>query len=306
MPTNSTASTTVQPPIVVPASEAAADISAEHDSSGHTTIPSTPVASEVCALASTDSASKPLAATLEFRSTLAGTPPAWPRRWYAWPFWLLGRGWDHSCLCVLLAIVAAVPVVQLASLGYLLHAAARLAARKPWSAALPGARLAGKLGVFALLATLLWLPVALVNDLSYSSQLLLPDSPESRRWRLGAFVITLAWVTHCAWAAMRGGKLRHFLWPAPLKFLRQFFRRATWRRASEDLYQFTLGLHFPRLWWLGARAAAGALIWIFIPVSMMIIGQRAQDFPPAAVVGLIGALAMTIILLYLPDRKSVV
>ncbi len=223
-------------------------------------------------------------------------------RWrsYYWPGWIAGRVWDGTSLCVLLAVVAAVPVLQLASLGYLLNSAALLAKRQPWSKAFPGARRAGRLGKFVLLASLLWLPVWLVTDLSYSAQLLLPASSTARSWQLAALLTTLAWLTWVTWAALRGGQLRHFVWPAPIRFLRQGFLPSTWRRASDELYELVGGLQFPRLWWLGARGASGALVWIAVPVSMMIIGQRADDFPLAGLVGLIGAVSMTILMLYLP------
>lgn len=222
------------------------------------------------------------------------------RRWFVQPFWLLGRSWDFASLLVLLAVVAAVPIVQLASLGYLLRASANLAQRRPWREALPGLRRAGKLGTFFLIATLLWLPVWLVTDLSYSAQLLQPGSDVARAWRIGAFVSTFAWVMHVGWAAMRGGRWWHLMWPAPIRFLRQIWRPSTWKRASDGLYDQVESLRFPSLWWLGARAAVGALLWITVPVSLMIIGLRAQDFAPAGLVGFIGAVGMIIVMLYLP------
>ncbi len=227
-------------------------------------------------------------------------PTGWPERWYRRPLWLLGRSWDLACLCILLAVVAAIPIVQLASLGYLLDSAARLARRQAWSSALPGMRLAGRVGMLALLVFLLRLPVAFVSDLSYSAQLLLPNSREASLLRATAFALMLAFVIHVVWATMRGGKLRHFLWPAPLRFVREFFRRSTWQRASDQLYDLVSHFQFPRLWYLGARAGVGALVWIFIPVTMMIIGQRAENFPAAALIGLIGAIAMLVIVMVLP------
>lgn len=41
-------------------------------------------------------------------------------------------------------------------------------------------------------------------------------------------------------------------------------------------------------------------MWTCVPVSLMIIGERAQDFEPAALVGLIGAVSMSAVMLYLP------
>lgn len=78
--------------------------------------------------------------------------------------------------------------------------------------------------MLAPLVFLLRLPVAFVSDLSYSAQLLLPNSREASLWRATAFALMLAFVIHVVWATMCGGKLRHFLWPAPLRFVREFFR----------------------------------------------------------------------------------
>ncbi|MEM7478396.1 MAG: hypothetical protein AAF483_25720, partial [Planctomycetota bacterium] len=220
--------------------------------------------------------------------------------WYLWPAWLLGRSWDMACLGVLLAVVAAVPVLQLASLGYLLVAAANLAQRRPWRSAFPGLRLAGKLGTFALLGALAWLPVWLVTDLSYSAQLLQPRSGAANGWRIGAFLITTAWLVHLSWAAIRGGRWWHFLWPAPLRFVREIWRPSTWGKASDELYELVASLQIPRLWWLGARSSAGVLLWIFVPVSMMIVGLRSDDVGLPGLVGFVGAIGMIAISLYLP------
>jgi hypothetical protein len=164
---------------------------------------------------------------------------------------------------------------------------------------LPGLRLAGKLGLFALLTGLLSLPVLLVADLAHSAQLLEPNSRTSAGWRIGAFLLTAAWLGHVGWAAMRGGRWWHFLWPAPIAFLKQIWRPSTWDKASDQLYDLVAGLQLPKLWWMGAQATVGALLWLIIPVSMMIIGQRAQA-PIAPLVGILGAMLMAWVMFYLP------
>ncbi len=230
----------------------------------------------------------------------AKAKPIRTRPWYRWPFWLLGRSWDLTCLWILLAVVAAIPVVQLASLGYILTAAANLARGERLRESLPGRRVAGKLGTFVMLASLFWLPVWLVGDMSYSAQLLRPSSGVANAWRFAAFAVTGLWVAHISWAAIRGGRWWHFLWPAPIRFAKQIWRPSTWARTSDALYELVSSWHFSRLWWLGARASLAALLWITIPVSLMIVGQRAYDLEPAGLVGFSGAAAMTLIMLYLP------
>lgn len=233
--------------------------------------------------------------------TFVGRPRrGWLRRVGRWLRVAIASTWNLASLIGLLAFVAAIPVVQLIALGYMLQAAGRLARGEPWHRSLPGLRLAGRVTAFGLWATLFWLPVWLATDVSYSVQLLRPDSFQASAWRIGASLIASAWVVWVAWAAMRGGRARHFLWPQPVRFAVRIWRPSTWSRAADDLWELTGRLHLVSLWWLGLRAAIGALIWIAIPVSMMIIGLRADELNVAGLVGLIGALSLTWVMLHLP------
>lgn len=223
----------------------------------------------------------------------------WPSTLLRSPFYIAARSLDVFSLLVFLAVLSAIPVVQFVSLGYLLLAGSRLAQRRPWRQCLPGHRLAGKLGVFVLIASLLFLPVLFVDDMAETAKVLEPGSPMAARWQLGALAITVAWLVHIGWAALRGGRWWHLIWPAPIKFLAQVWRPRTWSKASDSLYEFVAALQLPKLWWLGARATVGALLWLVIPVSMMIIGQRAPA-NIAPLIGLIGSLMMAWVMFYLP------
>lgn len=250
--------------------------------------------------AGVDSPAEPAAGQAAIAPAEAGRAAGAHRRWWLAPFAAAGFCWNVASLLVMLAVVAAIPIVQLASLGYVLHAAARLSRGEPWGRAVPGLRLAGRLVTFALWAGLLWLPVYLVSDLSYSVQLLRPGSEQAAMWRAGAFAAASLWLVWIGWAAMRGGRWWHVLWPAPWRFVSRIWRPITWSRAADDLLAFFQRLRCVSLWWLGLRAAAGALIWLAIPVSLMIIGLRAQRLEPAALLGLIGALSLAWVMLYLP------
>ncbi|GAB5402486.1 MAG: DUF4013 domain-containing protein [Aureliella sp.] len=223
-----------------------------------------------------------------------------PKTWLNFPLRVIVGSWEVLGVYILLASVAAIPVVQFVSLGYLLHSAGLLAKGQPWRSCLPGARIAGRITLFVLCAVLCWLPVWLTTSLSYSAQLLQPESQSAFLWRVGAFTITFAWLVHVAWAATRGGRWWHFIWPAPIRFLKEGLRPSAWKRASDELFELVDSLHLPRLWWLGLRAAVGAILWTCVPVSMMIIGLRAQGDGPFGLVGLLGAIAMGVIMLYLP------
>ncbi len=142
--------------------------------------------------------------------------------------------------------------------------------------------------------------IYLLTDLAYSAQLLQPNSGSARGWRIAAFAFAVAWVVHVGWAAMRGGRWWHFLWPAPIRFVTTIWRPSHWSASADRLYDLVVSLQFPKLWMLGAKASVGALLWICVPVSLMIIGQRAQQFEAAPLAGLIGAIAMMVVMMYLP------
>ncbi len=163
-----------------------------------------------------------------------------------------------------------------------------------------GVQLAGRIATFAMLAALLWLPVWLVTDLSYSVQLLRPDTVQSAAWRVAAFLVASAWLMWVTWAAMRGGRWWHMLWPQSWKFMKEIWRPATWSKAADNLWALFERTRSIELWWLGLRAATGALLWLFIPVSLMIIGLRADQLKIAGLVGLVGAISLTWVMLFLP------
>lgn len=213
---------------------------------------------------------------------------------------VLAAFWGAVCIVWFLAALAALPIIQFACLGYLLSAASNLANRKPWATGLPKLEEAGRLGGFIFIASLLWIPIWIINNISYSAQLLVPNTNESLNWRIGSFAITGFWLVYVVWAAMRGGGLKEFLWPAPVRFVRTFFLPETWSRCRETLYDFINRLQFPFYWWLGARATIGALLWLSVPALMMVFGIRGDADRLAGLVGLIGFVGMLVVVLYLP------
>ncbi len=223
---------------------------------------------------------------------------------FAWWIRLPGRVlyaiFQFLSLVILLAVVSAIPILQLASLGYLLEVSRRIADPKQGRRVLPGIDRATRIGVILAGATLTWLPVWLVSNYAYSAELIEPGSVVSQRWHIAAWIVSLLWVVHVAWAALRGGCWYHFLWPAPIRFLRQIWRPSTWQRAEDSLWNYTVGLKIPSLMWLGFRGFLGGLMWLAVPAGMMVIGLRANEQPVRALIGFIGALLMTWVILYVP------
>ena len=227
------------------------------------------------------------------------------RRWSAgaWRFAAAAvrRLWQSVCLLVLLSVAASIPVLQLATLGYLLECGGRVARGERWRRCLPGLPLAGRIGTAAVWAALTAVPMLVARDLAASTDLIAAGSPPARFWRVAALVAGLLWSVNLWWAMLRGGRWYHFLWPAPVRFCREFFRGRTWLAASDTLADAVGGLQLLHLLRLGFFGALGCLLYLAIPGGLMIAGIRADGGGGArGLFTLLGLLPMLVVLQYVP------
>ena len=214
--------------------------------------------------------------------------------------WLFGL----VCLIFVLSIAATLPLLQFLSLGYFLESSARIIRSGRIRDGFVGIPIAARIGSVMVGAFLCTLPIRFFSSLWYSSFLLNGDTVETRglRW----FVFTLAVVTgiHIAWAMFRGGKLRHFIWPAPVKFYRRWRQGGMYNEASHRLLQFTSRLHLGHLFSLGWRGFLGASLYLLIPVSMMALAPRIPEEGLAGLVALAGGVLLSLVLVYVPFAQS--
>lgn len=208
--------------------------------------------------------------------------------------------WNAFSLIILLAVAATIPILQLASLGYMLESAGRLARGMPVRRCFPGAAIAGAMVSAALWIGLTWLPVWLVTDMAYSAELIEPGSLRAERFRLGARILAGVWVMWSAWALFRGGRWWHFLWPAPIRFAKSIFRSENWRNVEDRLWNGLVSLQIPRLIKLGLFGTVASLVWLFLPALLMIVALTSPESGPLGLIGFLGALGMGWVLLYLP------
>ncbi|MBS0207898.1 MAG: hypothetical protein JSS27_02990 [Planctomycetes bacterium] len=202
-------------------------------------------------------------------------------------------------LVLALAVISWVPILQFASLGYLLEVCGRVARtgrlRDGWVGIDQGARMGGiAFGLALLLA-----PLVMLRMFARSARLI--DTGGSRDALLTWLLVAMAvlGVIHFLSAMWRGGRVRNFLWPAPIRTLR-IIREvlshplATYRTARDTTCAFLESLRLPYYLWLGARGALGGIIWLFIPVTILVLGRKL----PA--LGVLGGILFGIVLLYLP------
>jgi hypothetical protein len=213
---------------------------------------------------------------------------------------LVSSTWEWTfgaiTLIVALAVLAAIPVLQFLSLGYLLEAGGRVARTGRLRSGFIGVRQAARVGSIVLGTWLMLLPLRLVSSLATAAQLIDPNGQVARGWRLGLLLLTSIMTLHIVVAWSRGGRLRHFLWPFgnPLWLVRRLWRGGYYAEARDAVWDFVMSLRLPHYFWLGVRGFVGGFAWLVVPISLLVV---ARVVPPA---GVAGAILLALVLCYVP------
>ena len=213
--------------------------------------------------------------------------------------WLFGL----ASMIVLLSILATLPLLQFLSLGYLLEAGGRIVRTGRIRDGFIGLSTAARVGSVALGIFVTLLPVRLFSSLWYSSYLLNGETGQTLALRCIVLALGVLALLHIAWATFRGGKLRHFCWPAPIKFFSCLSRlglSGMYHEASNELWNFFVALRLPFYFWLGVRGFFGALVWLFVPITMMSLATKVEPSGLGGLLAFVGGILLSIVLVYLP------
>lgn len=217
--------------------------------------------------------------------------------------WLIRGTFCLVCLTVILAVLTAIPVLQLISFGYLLNVSGRLVNGSRLRDSLPHLQQAGQIGLAAIAIFLAALPTQALAHLESVANLINPGSEQASQMRILALATSMLMTAYLLWAWNRGGRLSNYLWPQPIRFLKQGWRWQTWRTAPDRLWDFTLSLQAPQYFWLGLRGALGTLIWLS-PSFIIIAAFRNGETGMAGLVGFTSLLLLGMGLLYLPMLQA--
>jgi hypothetical protein len=213
--------------------------------------------------------------------------------------WIFGT----ASLIVGLSVLATIPIVQLLSLGFLLEVSGRVTRTGRFRAGFVGVRRAARLGRIAVGVLILMTPLWIASSLRFSAQLIDPQSRATRGWTAALTIMSVLVLLQIAAGCLGGGKIRHFLWPRPIKSLRLALAPGAYGRARDAVWDFCVGLRLPYFFWLGLRGFAGAVAWLALPVS--VLAAASQLRPGAGVVmGLFGGGLLALVLIHLPFLQA--
>ncbi len=209
--------------------------------------------------------------------------------------WLFGV----AALFVGLAVLAALPLLQFLSLGYLLEAGGRVARTGRLRDGFIGVRLAARLGGMVLGCWLFLLPARFVADLARAAEIIDPGGRMAAKWRIGLLILIGLTIIHIVAACARGGKLRYFLWPFnALWLVRRLLQGGYYCEARDAVWDTTVSLRLPYYFWLGFRGFVGAFAWLVLPITLLALSRGHSG--GATLAGFVGGILLALVLLFLP------
>lgn len=220
----------------------------------------------------------------------------------------LGRTGDRllgfAGIIVSLAVVSAIPFLNLLSLGYLLEASARVGKSGRLRDGFIGiARFAA--GARIILACWIWiLPIRLIDSFRRDAELIAPGSDRVVSLRITLVILTLLIGAHLIRACLRGGKWRHFIWPAPIRFLRELAGDIDTAPLRARVRSFCCDLNLIHFFRLGALGFAGAFLWLLPPVIVLLLAANIPNPGLATLISLAGSLFLGVVVLYLPFLQT--
>ncbi|MEM9185608.1 MAG: hypothetical protein AAGB00_03845 [Planctomycetota bacterium] len=197
-------------------------------------------------------------------------------------------------LWAVLSLLATFPLLQLLSLGYLLEVSGRVARTGRLGLGFVGHAKAARWGSVALMAWLMLLAPRLIGGLAIDAGLIAPAGDQAQRLR-GVLLVVCSWIVlHTAAAAWRGGRLRHFLWPRPIRFLREVTAPGGFSKAGSMAWRRVAELQLPHYFWLGLKGFVAGFALLALPTTLLAAGARTPGL------GLLGAVLLAAVVVHLP------
>ena len=235
---------------------------------------------------------------------LAPCPSAWRHPFRA-TGWLLMVGTGLASLLLLLAILAAIPIVNLVALGTMLEAEGRVVRSGRLRDGIPFAGALPRLGAIVVGSWLWLLVIRLVTQAAADAAIIDPGGPTARMWAIVRIATCLIVGFHLVATLFAGGSFVSFF--RPLRNGRRLLaatRAGTaWSTASESLARVIDAIQPGHLFSLGLRGFLGTFLWLLIP-TLLFSTLRDTTKPGQVLVTLAGAILLATVLAWVPFLQA--
>lgn len=218
--------------------------------------------------------------------------------------WLVRAAFGIASLVLLLAVVAAIPVVNFLALGYLLEVEARVARTGRLRDAFLLLDVAPRIGSIALGVWLWILPLRALGSSRGDAYFINPGGPTDQFMSFVSPIVALLVATHICLALARGGSLSCFF--RPIKNVRWIIERLRnsdyMAHATAGVQDFMRRLRLKHHFVLGLKGFAGAFIWLLIPT--LLFAAADPEAPATVFLSIIGGIMLMFVLSWLPFLQA--
>jgi len=219
--------------------------------------------------------------------------------------WIASLLFGLASLVLLLAVIAAVPILNFVALGYMLEAEGRVARTGKLRYALPLLPVAPRLGGIAFGVWFWLLLVRLLADAASDAATIAPHTAIAAAWQFALIVFSSVVALQIVLALSRGGGFWCFFRPIKniLWLRRQLKEGGYFHRAEAGVREFVSALRIPHHFWLGLRGFAGTLAWLFVP-TVLFAALQDPDKPFQVLLMLMGGVSLICVLSWAPFLQA--
>ena len=221
--------------------------------------------------------------------------------------WFIHVAFGTGCLVMVLAILAAIPGLNILTLGYLIDPQKRVAESGRLRDGFPLMALAPRLGVIVFFSILL-LAVIRFQAVRVSDAAVILGATHPRVVQMQTFLQVMQTIiaVHLMLAIARGGTVTCFLRPFKnvIWFLRKIFSRNGREEMSAGTEQVLRLVRPVHHFWIGLKAFFGAVLWLLIPAGLLVAySAPGRTAPIFGVLSLLGVMLMIPIAAWLPQLQ---
>lgn len=219
-------------------------------------------------------------------------------------FWSIHVAFGTGCLILVLAIMAAIPGLNILTLGYLVDPQRRVANSGQLRDGFPLMVLAPRLGVIVFFSVVFLIPIRFqATRVSDAAVILGETHTRVMQMAFNLQVLQVVIATHLMLAIARGGTLGCFL--RPIRNVLWFVRTAS---SSKGRKEMSTGIeqvlqivrpieHFV----IGLKAFFGAVLWLLIPAGLLVAySAPGRTHPLFGVLSFVGVVLMIPVTAWLP------